>query len=51
MNKVSIYNHKGGVSKTTTDFFKRPVARANINLEDIDRIPVLIPPLSLNDTK
>lgn len=32
------------------DYFKRPVARANINLEEIGEIPVLVPPMPVQNS-
>jgi type I restriction enzyme S subunit len=32
------------------DYFKRPVARANINLEEVGEIPLIVPPRSIQDT-
>jgi restriction endonuclease S subunit len=42
--KYLCYYLKSGIGQGLLDFFKRPVARANINLEEISEIPVLIPP-------
>jgi type I restriction enzyme S subunit len=38
------------VGQAILDFLKRPVARANINLEEIGDIPVLIPPLEIQQS-
>ncbi|MBA4421477.1 MAG: hypothetical protein C0390_00070 [Syntrophus sp. (in: bacteria)] len=35
---------RSSVGQALLDFFKRPVARANINLEEIGEIPLIIPP-------
>jgi hypothetical protein len=35
------------IGQAILDFLKRPVARANINLEEIGEIPVLIPPFEI----
>ncbi len=35
------------IGQTMLDFLKRPVARANINLEEVGKIQVLVPPLSV----
>ncbi|MCA6525646.1 MAG: restriction endonuclease subunit S [Pseudanabaena sp. M179S2SP2A07QC] len=42
--KYLCYYLKSNIGQGLLDFFKRPVARANINLEEISEIPVLIPP-------
>ena len=35
------------IGQAILDYFKRPVARANINLEEIGEIPILIPSLEI----
>ncbi len=35
------------IGQAVLDYLKRPVARANINLEEIGEIPILIPPLDI----
>jgi restriction endonuclease S subunit len=35
------------IGQAILDYLKRPVARANINLEEIGEIPILIPPLDI----
>lgn len=38
---------KSSIGQMILDYFKRPVARANINLEEISQIPLIIPDLSI----
>lgn len=48
--KYLCYYLKSDIGQGLLDFFKRPVARANINLEEISEIPVLIPPREIQLT-
>jgi type I restriction enzyme, S subunit len=41
---------RSSIGQALLDYFKRPVARANINLEEIGEFPILIPPKSIQDT-
>ena len=41
---------RSSIGQALLDYFKRPVARANINLEEIGEIPVLIPDVALQQT-
>jgi type I restriction enzyme S subunit len=38
---------KSSLGQMILDYYKRPVARANINLEEIAQIPVIIPSLEI----
>lgn len=37
------------IGQALLDYFKRPVARANINLEEVGEIPLIVPPRSIQD--
>lgn len=41
---------RSSLGQALLDYFKRPVARANINLEEIGEIPVIIPPKQMQNT-
>jgi type I restriction enzyme S subunit len=40
---------RSSIGQALLDFFKRPVARANINLEEVGEIPVIIPAKEVQD--
>ncbi len=42
------YMHSS-IGQSLLDYFKRPVARANINLEEVGEIPVIVPDASLQN--
>lgn len=41
---------RSGLGQALLDYFKRPVARANINLEEVGEIPLVIPPIAVQNT-
>lgn len=40
---------RSSIGQALLDYFKRPVARANINLEEIGEIPIIVPPIHLQE--
>jgi type I restriction enzyme, S subunit len=41
---------KSSIGQRLLDYFKRPVARANINLSEVGEIPIIIPDLQIQET-
>lgn len=40
---------RSSIGQRLLDYFKRPVARANINLSEVGEIPIIIPPLEVQE--